>query len=185
VEIHDKQHAVLNGLTDYGYSGIDNGTKVRKQVGIKADALDTVNAAVLVSPALRTNYPGVDTLYGDFINQQKIEIASINVSDAHITRRHSGPASVAGSDYEASYDGVVEYRFHNHAEYRTLSSDQKNELRLKRKHIRGDYNGRNKGNGIISNGKRVHEDERKKDKKTIKSLTRTIYALSCKTDDPE
>jgi hypothetical protein len=55
----------------------------------------------------------------------------MNVSDANITHRHSGPASVAGSDYETSYDGVVEDRFYNHAEYRTLSSDQNNELRLK------------------------------------------------------
>jgi hypothetical protein len=165
---------VLNGLTDYGYSGIDNGTKVRKlMMGIKTDALDTVKAAVIV------------TVYGDLIKQQKIESASMNVSDSHITRRHSGPASVAGSDYEASYDGVVEDRFYNHAKYRTLSSDQKNELRLKRKHRGGDENGRSKGNDRRSNGKRVREDEREKDKKTIKSLTRTIAALSCKTDDPE
>jgi hypothetical protein len=109
----------------------------------------------------------------------------MNVSDAHITRRHSGPASVTGSDYEASYDGVVEYRFYNHAEYRTLSSDQKNELRLKRKHRGGDDNGRSKGNDRRSNGKRVREDRRNKDKKKIKSLTHTIAALSCNTDDPE
>jgi hypothetical protein len=177
---------VLNGLTDYGYSGIDNGTKVRKlMVGIKTDAMDTVKAAVLAIPALGTNYPDVVTFYGDFIKQQKIESASMNVSDAHITHHHSGPASVAGSDYEASYDGVVEDRFYNHAENRTLSSDQKNELRLKRKHRGCNDNGRSKGNDRRSNGKRVREDERNKDKKTIKSLTCTISALSCKTDDSE
>jgi hypothetical protein len=154
--------------------------------GIKTDALDE-KAAVLESPTLRTNYPDIVTLYCDIIKQQKIESASMNVSDAHITRRHNGPASVAGSDYEASYDGVVEDRFYNHAEYRTLSPDQKNELRLKRKHRGGDDNGRNNGrnNGNDrSNGMRFREDERKKDK-TINSLTRTIAALSCKTDDPE
>jgi hypothetical protein len=139
VQIHTEQHAVLNGLTNYGYSGIDNGTKVRKlMAGIKTDALDTVKSAVLENPALRTNYPDAVTLYGDFIKQQKIESASMNVSDAHITRHHNGPASVAGSDYEAYYDGVVEDRFCNHAEYITLPPDQKNELRLKRKHRGGD-----------------------------------------------
>jgi hypothetical protein len=147
IQIHAEQHAVLNGLADYGYSGIDNGTKVRKlMAGIKTDSLDTVKDAVLEIPTLRTNPPGVVTLYGDFIKQQKIESASMNVSDAHITRRHSGPASVTASDYEASYDGVVEDRFYNHSEYRTLSYDQKNELRLKRKHRGGDDNGRSKGN---------------------------------------
>jgi hypothetical protein len=111
VQIHAEQHAVLNGLTDYGYSGIDNGTKVRKlMAGIKTDALDTVKAAVLASPALRKNYPDGVTLYGNFIKQQKIESASMNVSDAHITCCHNGPASVAGSDYEASYHGVVDDR---------------------------------------------------------------------------
>jgi hypothetical protein len=56
VQIHAEQHAVLNGLTDYGYSGIANGTTVRKLIaGIKTDALDNVV-----------------TLYGDFIKQQKI-----------------------------------------------------------------------------------------------------------------
>jgi hypothetical protein len=109
----------------------------------------------------------------------------MNVSDAHITLCHIGPASVAGRDYEAYYDGVAEDRFYNHAEYNFLSSDQKNELWLKCKHRGGDDNGRSKGNVGRSNGKRVREDEQKKDKKTIKSLTRTIAALSCKTDDPE
>jgi hypothetical protein len=42
-----------------------------------------------------------------------------------------------------------------------------------------------KGDDRRSNGKRVHEDEEKKDKNTIKYLTRTIAALSCKTDDHE
>jgi hypothetical protein len=112
VQNHAEQHAVLNGLTHYGYSGIDNGTKVGKlMTGIKTDALDTVKAAVMASPALRKNYPDGVTLYGDFIKQQKIEIASMNVSDAHITRHHSGPASVAGSHYQASYDVVVEDSF--------------------------------------------------------------------------
>jgi hypothetical protein len=177
---------VLNGLTDYGYSGINNGTKVRKlMTGIKTDTLDTVKAAVLASHALRTNYPDVVTLYGDLIKQQNIESASMNVADAHITHHHSGPPAVTGSDYEASYGGVVDDRFYNDAEYRTLSPDQKNKLRLKRKHRGGDDNGRNKGNYRRSNGKRVREDERKKDKNTIKSLTRTIADLSCKTDDHE
>jgi hypothetical protein len=98
----------------------------------------------------------------------------MNVSDTQITRHHSGPAEAAGNDYEAPYDGVVEYRFYNQAEYRTLSSDQKNELRLKRKHRRGDENDSGKGGDRRSNGKRVREDERKKDKKTTKSLTCTL-----------
>jgi hypothetical protein len=93
VHIHVEQQEVLNGLTDYGYSGIENGTKVRNlMAGIKTDALDTVKAAVMSSPALRTNYPDVVHLHGDFIKQHNIESASMNVSDAHITHGDSGPA---------------------------------------------------------------------------------------------
>jgi hypothetical protein len=40
VQIHAEQHAVLNGLADYGYSGIEKGTKVRTlMTGIKTEAL--------------------------------------------------------------------------------------------------------------------------------------------------
>jgi hypothetical protein len=66
-----------------------------------------------------------------------------------------------------------------------LSSNQNNELRLKRKHRGGDDNGRSKGYDRRINGKRVLEDEQKKDKNTIKSLAPTTAALSCKIDDPE
>jgi hypothetical protein len=70
---HAEQHAVLNGLTDYGYSSIDNGTKIHKlMAGIETDALDTVKAAVLVIPALCTNYTDGVTLFGGFIKKQKI-----------------------------------------------------------------------------------------------------------------
>jgi hypothetical protein len=103
-------------------------------------------------------------LYGAFIKQQKIETVSMSMSDTYTTRLHSGAASEAGSDYEAQYDGVVEDRFYNQDGYRTLSSEQKNELQLKRKLRGGDDNDRRKGNDRTSNDKRVHEDDRKKDK---------------------
>jgi hypothetical protein len=54
---------------------------------------------------------------------------------------------------------VVEDRFYTQAEYRTLSSEQKNELRLKRKNRGGDDNGRRKGTDRRRNGKRVREDD--------------------------
>jgi hypothetical protein len=127
--------------------------------GIKTDSLDTVKAAVLARPALRTNFPDTVTLYGHFIKQKKIETASMNVSDTQVTRRHSGPAAEAGNDYEAPYDGVVEDRFYNQVKYRTFSSEKKNELRLKSKNIGGDDNVSSKGNDRRSNGKRVREDE--------------------------
>jgi hypothetical protein len=73
----------------------------------------------------------------------------------------------------------------NQAEHIIVTSEQKNELRLKLQHRGGDYNGRIKEKDIKSNGKRIREVEIQKDKKTIKSLACTIAALFCKADDPE
>jgi AAA15 family ATPase/GTPase len=109
----------------------------------------------------------------------------MNVSDTHFTSHDSGPTEAAGNDYEAPYDGVVEDRFYNQDEYRTSSSEQNNELRLKRKHRGDDDNGRSKGIDREINGNRVREDKRNKDKNTIKSLTRNIAATYCMADDPE
>jgi NADPH-dependent 7-cyano-7-deazaguanine reductase QueF len=66
---------VLNGLTEYGYSGIENGTNLHKlMAGINTDTLDTIKTAVLESLALRTNYPDSATLYGDFIKQKRLKV---------------------------------------------------------------------------------------------------------------
>jgi hypothetical protein len=42
VRIHTEQHSVLNRLKDYGYTGIDNSSKVRHYLlkGIKTTELD-------------------------------------------------------------------------------------------------------------------------------------------------
>ena len=41
VALHKEQHAIMEGLTDYGYSGKDNGTKVYHFLqGIKSPELE-------------------------------------------------------------------------------------------------------------------------------------------------
>jgi hypothetical protein len=50
VQIHTEQHAVFNGLTDYGYSGIEIGTKFRNLMA------GTVKSAVMDSPALLMSF---------------------------------------------------------------------------------------------------------------------------------
>jgi hypothetical protein len=59
-QIHYEQHAVLNGLIDYGYSSIDNGTKFHTlMTGINNNSLETIKATVLANPALHSNNPNV------------------------------------------------------------------------------------------------------------------------------
>jgi hypothetical protein len=54
VRIHTEQHAVLNVLKDYGYTGIDDSSKVRYLLkGIKISEPDVCKAQVMASPSLR------------------------------------------------------------------------------------------------------------------------------------
>jgi hypothetical protein len=53
VIIHTEQHAVLNGLKDYGYNGIDDSSKVRHLLkGIKTTELHVCKTQVVASPSL-------------------------------------------------------------------------------------------------------------------------------------
>jgi hypothetical protein len=58
VLIHTEQHSVLNGLKEYGYSGIDDSSKVRHLLkGIKTTELDVCKDQVMASPTLHDDFP--------------------------------------------------------------------------------------------------------------------------------
>jgi hypothetical protein len=68
VRIHTEQHSVLNGLKEYGYSGIDDSSKVRHLLkGIKTTEMDVCKAQVMASPTLRDDFPATVELYSTFI----------------------------------------------------------------------------------------------------------------------
>jgi hypothetical protein len=70
VRIHTYQHSVLNGLKEYGYSGIDDSSKVRHLLkGIKTTELDIFKAQVMAIPTLRDEFPATVELYSTFINE--------------------------------------------------------------------------------------------------------------------
>jgi hypothetical protein len=72
VRIHTEQHSVLNGLTYYGYAGIDDSSKIRHLLkGIKTTELDVCNAQVMASPSLRDDFAATAELYSTFIKQLK------------------------------------------------------------------------------------------------------------------
>jgi hypothetical protein len=178
VRIHTEQHSVLNGLKDYGYSGIDDSSKVRHLLkGIKTSELDVCKAQVMASPSLRDDFAATVELYSTFIKQWKTENPQLNVSEVSFARGKAGKNSY-GKRQSTGISNVsnanVDDRFFEKHEYNALTPDQKNTLRLKRLkrgHVGKSHTGAGNNNGK-GNGKAV----------TIKSLTRSIAALSTKID---
>jgi hypothetical protein len=129
----------------------------------------------MVSPSLRDNFSATVELYSTFIKQMKAENPQFNVSEVSFARGRAGKNSF-GKRHSTGISNVsnaaVDDSFFEKHEYNSLTPDQKNMLRLKRLKrdhvgnghtVNGNSNGKNNGKGA-----------------TIKSLTRSIAALSTK-----
>jgi hypothetical protein len=130
VNVHKQQHAILEGLVDHGYAGIDKRSKVRYLLeGIKTDKFDAVKTRIMSDPILRTDFDACVTLYQDYIKQtSKTRTAAntVNISEIKTGKRK----------FEK-----VEDRYYTKEEYAALTPDQKKELaskRTKRGHKPGD-----------------------------------------------
>jgi hypothetical protein len=180
IRIHTEQHAVLNGLKDYRYAGIDDSSKVRHLLkGIKTTELDVCKTHMMAIPSLRDDFAATFELYSTFIKQMKAENPQLNVSEVSFARGKSGKNSFGKRNSTGILnvsEAAVDDMFFEKHEYHALAPDQKNTLRLKRikrcskrghigKGHTGNGNGKNSGKGA-----------------TIKSLTRSIAALSTKID---
>jgi hypothetical protein len=129
----------------------------------------------MASPSLRDDFAATVELYSTFIKQCKAENPQLNVSEVSFARGKAGK-NPHGKRQSTGMSNVsnanVDDRFFDKSEYNALTPDQKNTLmlkRLKRGHVGKSHTGAgtNNGNG---NGKAA----------TIKSLTRSIAALSTK-----
>jgi hypothetical protein len=153
VRIHTEQHSFLNGLKD------------------------VCKAQVISSPSLHDDLAATVEIYSTFIKHLKAENPQLNVSEISFARGKVGKNSY-GKRHSTGISNVsnanVYDRFFEMHEYNALIPDQKNTLRLKRlkrDHIGKSHTGADNNNGK-NNGKSV----------TIKSLTRSIAALSTKID---
>ena len=64
---------MLDDLKEFGYSGIDERSKVRKFCdSIKTKALDTIKGQIMASAELRTDFDKCTTLFKDFLAQDKL-----------------------------------------------------------------------------------------------------------------
>jgi hypothetical protein len=131
----------------------------------------------MASPSLRDNFAATVELYSTFIKQMKAENPQLNASEVSFARGKSGKNSY-GKRHSTGISNVsnanVDDIFFEKHEYNALTPDQKKTLRLKRPkrgHVGKSHTGTGNNNGK-NNGKCA----------TIKSLTRSIAALSTKTD---
>jgi hypothetical protein len=127
------------------------------------------------SPSLRDDVEATVELYSTFVKQLKAENPQLNVSEVSFARGKAGKNSY-GKRHSTGISNVsnanVDDRFFEKHEYNDITPDQKNTLRLKRPkrcHVGKSHTGSGNNNGK-NNGKSV----------TIKSLTRSIAALSTK-----
>ena len=128
---HTEQHNILHALTEHGYSGIDERSKVRHFLnGIKSTALDPVKAQVMSSAALRQDFTATVNLFQDFIAQNK-SLNDKRGRDANVSSLRSHKTESQSNDITP--DMSVEDRYYNKKEYAALSAAKKKGLQLKRK----------------------------------------------------
>ena len=67
-----EQHVILEALTEYGYKGINYGTKVHLFLeGIMAPELEVIKTHILSDAALHMDFEGCSVLFKDFLKQQR------------------------------------------------------------------------------------------------------------------
>ena len=80
--MHKEHHTIVEGLKEYGYAGMDEGSKTRHLLaGIKTTALDSVKTLILCNAELRQDFSKCLILFKDYIMQTKVnKPQEINIS---------------------------------------------------------------------------------------------------------
>ena len=69
MNLHKEQHIISYGLMEYGYSGVDNNSRVRMIInGINANALDAFKAAILAIPYMQGYFDILESYLLDFFD---------------------------------------------------------------------------------------------------------------------
>jgi len=127
VRAHMDQHNILEGLTEHGYAGIDDRSKVRHLLnGIKTSQLDSVKARILSDANLRSDFDACVNLLNDFLTQDK---AMKKPRESTIAAVHTAQP---GKDETVKPDMTVEDRYYSKKEYDKLPQAKKLALKLKR-----------------------------------------------------
>ena len=139
IKTHVDQHAILTGLVERRYSGINDWSKVRHLMSvIKTKVLDPVKTQIMASAALRNDFDACVNLYKDFIEQSdNLGVRDSNISSVQSDRNgatgKSGSAGGSGTNYDKIVsDNSVPDCYYNGEEYQSLNDAQKKGLKLKR-----------------------------------------------------
>ena len=160
VRVHVEQHTILNGLKEYGYTGIDDRSKVRYLIsGIKTDKFDSVKTQILSTPAMRSDFDKCVNLYTEFIQQ----LHTHNPKSIGIAALTTGgkPGNPKGGKDSVDWDSVkadmsVPDRYYTAEEYNKLSLAKRKGLKLKRE-ARG-HTSKKKGKGGRGGGKELNKN---------------------------
>ena len=186
VTVQVDQHAILTGLEQYGYKGIDNRSKVRHLLeGIKTPELDAVKTQIMASPALRSDYDRCVSLYKDYISQRSSHSPTeLNISSVD----SKGKKKVHFSEADAEPE-----RWHTREEYDAMSPEEQNALRAQRR-TRNTAAAKAGGGGrkARKGGKQPPRKNNNKKKGNYDKLSRTVAAMAtvmlastATADDPE
>ena len=182
VRLHVDQHAILDGLKEQGYSGIDERSKVRLLInGILTKDLDTVKTQILSSSDLRNDFAKCVNLYQDFISQSTSNnLRTSNVSAVGRTNQRSGDFN----DNSIEADMSVEDRYYTIKEYKALSAGKKKGLHLKRgkRDNKGSNGNKSKDN---NSNKRKRNNLSKREIKALKRLAQDNGKGSSSENDHE
>jgi hypothetical protein len=170
VTVQKKHHQILEGLTDFGYAGIDDRTKVRYLLdGIKTNDLAAPKSTILSDQALRSDFDRCVTLFKSFIEQNSTSNPTRTI--AQVTR--------AGST------GDVEDRYYSPEEYQKLTTEQKESLRAKREkrgHKPGSKSSRNPNQSGNANKRQKTTKSWTAAKRQLAVVQKKLDALTEKLD---
>jgi hypothetical protein len=173
-----EQHGILEGLTEYGYQGIDDGTKVHLFLeGITAPELEVIKTRILSDAGLRMDFEGCSVLFKDFLKQKRAAQRPPTRTIAHVNARKKRKSDNTSSDV------TVEDRYYRQQEYNKLTPAQKEKLksiREARGHTPGSKSSKKKvtfSNDMTKNFEAVTRQ--------ISALTSSVELLTKKSDGNE
>jgi hypothetical protein len=182
-EIYKTAHNRLHKLTKHGYSGIDEGTKIRHFLeGIKDEKLKTAVELVRANPEYRTFDKVHRRIWDTVVVVNKIDPKNPN-SNSRGTR-NVGAVRVTNSKGEEVFTDVepdtnVDDKYYTPKEWSKLSNAKKKGVLYKR-------NKRKRGGG--SKPDKDEKDKKEKSKvskltKKVNSLSRKVAAITVNDDD--
>jgi hypothetical protein len=163
VRLQKEQHSIINGLRQYGHTGIAKRSEVRYlNKGIKCNTLDVPRSQILASAALRSDFDGCVQLYMDFLKQNAAlqPVPTHNISQFDTSKPKAGKTR----------DETVDDQYYTSQEYKTLTPGQKQALKKK-------MDGRDSGPNPRKRVKFEPKPGQQSWQKDIKTMNRNISAL--------